>query len=98
MSLTGFLSKFLSNYNSGGKNLKKSTFIKIISYILTICITVTNIPISVFAEEISKSESTVEEGLEEMTEGIIEKTESKTVYQLKNGLKKERFKKKTFKF
>ena len=89
MSLTGFLSKFLSNYNSGGKNLKKSTFIKIISYILTICITVTNIPISVFAEEISKSESTVEEGLEEMTEGIIEKTESKTVYQLKNGLKKE---------
>lgn len=69
--------------------MKKSTFIKIISYMLTICITVTNIPISVFAEEISKSESTVEEGVEEMTEGIIEKTENKTVYQLKNGLKKE---------
>ena len=69
--------------------MKKSTFIKIISYMLTICITVTNIPISVFAEEISKSESKVEEGVEEMTEGIIEKTENKTVYQLKNGLKKE---------
>ncbi|WP_434799126.1 toxin C-terminal domain-containing protein [Terrisporobacter vanillatitrophus] len=69
--------------------MKKSTFIKIISYILTICITVTNIPMSVFAEEISKSNSTVEEGVEEMTEGIIEKTKNKTVYQLKNGLKKE---------
>lgn len=69
--------------------MKKSTFIKIISYILAICITVTNIPMSVFAEEISKSKSTVQEGVEEMTEGIVEKTENKTVYQLKNGLKKE---------
>lgn len=44
---------------------------------------------SVIAEEIPMSKSTVEEGVEEMTEGIIEKTENKTVYQLKNGLKKE---------
>ncbi|WP_343337956.1 hypothetical protein TPELB_33430 [Terrisporobacter petrolearius] len=69
--------------------MKKSTFIKIISYILAICITVTNIPMPVLAEEISKSKSTVQEGVEEMTEGIVEKTENKTVYQLKNGLKKE---------
>lgn len=69
--------------------MKKSMFIKIISYILTICIAVTNIPMSVFSEEISESKSTADEGVEEMTEGIIEKTENKTVYQLKNGLKKE---------
>lgn len=69
--------------------MKKSTYIKIISYMLTICIILTSIPMPVFAEEISEFKSIIEEGVEEITEEIIEKTESKTVYQLKNGLKKE---------
>ena len=67
----------------------KKIYIKIISYILIICITVINTPVLVFSEETLKPKFTSDEGVEEITEEIIEKTENKTVYQLKNGLKKE---------